>query len=80
MRCSIGSLFVIPAQAGISPSGTDETLRSRPALDDGYEKGRPVAEPPLISLLSISAYWSRNDRILRDRDGCFSLRSAFASI
>jgi hypothetical protein len=27
-----------------------------------------------------AAHWSRNDRILRDRDGCLSLRSAFASI
>jgi hypothetical protein len=25
-------------------------------------------------------YWSRKLRIFRERDGCFSLRSAFASI
>ena len=30
--------------------------------------------------LGVCRYWSRKLRILRDRLGCFSLRSAFASI
>ncbi len=32
------------------------------------------------SLRGRLAYWSRKLRIFRERDGCFSLRSAFASI
>ncbi len=52
----------------------------------GGTQQRGTAWRPLTSALSpegrgsSAAYWSRNDRILRLRLGCFSFLSAFASI
>ena len=43
------------------------------------KKGGPC-RPPFENMRKTAIYWSRKLRILRLRDGCLSLRSAFASI
>ena len=49
-------------------------------IEHRQKKAAMFPPRPVISINNTNPYWSRKLRIFRLRDGCFSFRSAFASI